>query len=183
MPTARLSRQAIESRALQVLRESGQLHVPVDVEQVAKHLRIRVEYADFGEACSGVLVKSDDGTAVIGVNWEHHSNRQRFTIAHEIGHFALNHDGSTFVDKGTYARFRDEESHSGNVTEERQANQFAAVLLMPTRLVKEAFEERMFDPGDDTALDDMARAFQVSPQAMMFRVQNLGLLKPAKSPF
>ena len=63
---------------------------------------------------------------MIGVNLVHHSNRQRFTIAHEIRHVALNHDGDTFVDKGTYARFRDEESDSGNITEERQANQLAA---------------------------------------------------------
>ena len=183
MSTPRLSGQAIERRALQVLRESGQLQVPVDVVQVAKDLGIRVEYAEFDEGCSGVLVKGEDGTAVIGVNWEHHANRQRFTIAHEIGHFVLSHDGNTFVDKGTYARFRDEESHSGNVTEERQANQFAASLLMPASLVKGAFEERLFDPGDDSALGDMARAFQVSSQAMMFRLQNLGLLGRAKSPF
>lgn len=179
----KLSRQAIERKALQVLRESGQLGAPVDVERVAKHLRIRVEYARFDESCSGVLVKSRDGTAVIGVNWEHHKNRQRFTVAHEIAHFVLDHDGDTFVDKGTYARFRDEESHSGKVTEEREANQFAASLLMPARLVKERFEKRVFDPGDDTALDEMASIFQVSTQAMMFRLQNLGLLGPKDSPF
>ena len=45
------------------------------------------------------------------------------------------------------------------------------------------FDERMLDPADDTALDDMAKSFQVSPQAMMFRLQNLGLLKSTKSPF
>lgn len=182
MPTHRLSRQAIERRAMQVLRQSQQLAAPIDVEKVAKALNIRVEYAKFDESCSGVLVKSEDGTAVIGVNWEHHPNRQRFTIAHEIGHFALDHDGDTFVDKGTYARFRDQDSHSGNITEERQANQFAANLLMPASLVRRAFEERTFDPGDDIALEELTRAFEVSPQAMMFRLQNLGLLG-SKSPF
>ena len=36
----------------------------------------------------------------------------------------------------------------------------------------------MFDRSDDTALDDFAKAFQVSPQAMMLWLQNLGLLVP-----
>lgn len=178
-----LSRQVIERKALNLLRESGELRAPVNVERVAKHLGIRVEYANLDEDCSGVLVKSDDGSAVIGVNWDHHSNRQRFTIAHEIGHYALAHEGGTFVDKGTYARFRDQDAYSGKLMDERQANRFAAALLMPARLVREAFEDRLLDPGDDEGLQELARSFEVSPQAMMFRLQNLGLVSPAKNPF
>ncbi|MCP4004314.1 MAG: ImmA/IrrE family metallo-endopeptidase [bacterium] len=169
---------------MELLRESGQLHAPIDVEAVAKHLGIRVEYAKFDDDCSGVLVKSDDGTAVIGVNWDHHPNRKRFTIAHEIGHFVLKHEGGTFVDKGTYARFRDRDAYSGKVRDEREANQFAAALLMPKRLVGEVSQdERVLDPSDDEALASLARAFLVSPQAMMFRLQRLGFLKAGDSPF
>jgi len=181
-----LSRQVIERRALNLLRESGQLQAPIDVESVAKHLGIRVEYANLDDDCSGVLVKSDDGSAVIGVNWDHHSNRQRFTIAHEIGHFALKHEGGTFVDKGAYVnvKFRDQDAYSGTSSDERQANHFAAALLMPAPLVRSAFQaDRMLDPSDDEALASLAHGFEVSPQAMMFRLQNLGLLSASQSPF
>ena len=178
-----LSRQVIERRALHLLRESGQLQLPVDVEQVANHLRIRVEYTNLDEDCSGLLVNRDGNATVIGVNWDHHPNRQRFTIAHELGHFALKHEGGTFVDKGTYARFRDKDSYSGKITEEREANQFAAALLMPARLLKKEFADRLLDPGDQAALEELVNNFQVSPQAMMFRLQNLRLLTAKNSPF
>ena len=127
-------------------------------------------------AGNGVLIRSDDDGAVIGVNWDHHPNRQRFTIAHEIGHFLL-HKGGTFIDKGTYARFRDQESGSGTVSEEKQANQFAAALLMPAQWVEDAFKEHPFDPADGSSLQDLADTFRVSTQAMMFRLSNMGLLK------
>ena len=181
MPT--LTRKQVEQKAQRLLRESGQESAPVDVEQVAKHLNIRVEYANLDEDCSGVLVNKDDGPSVIGVNWDQHPNRQRFTIAHELGHATLGHEGGTFIDKGTYARFRDADSHSGKVSDERQANQFAAALLMPARLVQDACGDRLFDPADPDGLEELAREFAVSTQAMMFRLEYLGLLPARKRPF
>ena len=180
---SRLSRQQIERKASKLLGESGQRQAPVDVEQVAKHLRIRIEYANLDDDCSGVLIKRDGGTAVIGINWEHHRNRQRFTLAHELGHYVLEHEGGTFIDKGAYAQFRDEDSHSGKISEERQANQFAAALLMPAHLVEKRFEDRVLDPSDQAALEELASDFQVSPQAMMIRLQRLKLLTAKNSPF
>lgn len=171
----RISRPAIEREAAQLLKRAGVGGPPVDVEKVAAQLSIRVEQADLDEDCSGILIRSDEDGAVIGVNWDHHPNRQRFTIAHEIGHFLL-HKGGTFIDKGTYARFRDQQSGSGTVSEEKQANQFAAALLMPAEWVKEAFKAHPFDPADGSALQDLADAFQVSTQAVMFRISNMGLL-------
>ena len=113
---------------------------------------------------------------MIGVNWLHHPNRQRFTIAHEIGHFVL-HRGGTYIDKGTYARFRDLESGSGTKREEREANQFAAELLMPRHLVETLLQSQHLDPGDDGSLNRLAEEFEVSALAMSFRLANLGFLK------
>lgn len=175
MTVRSINRHSIEREAENLLRRIDEKAPPVDVERVAKELGIRIEQASFREDCSGVLIRREDGSAVIGVNWDHHPNRQRFTIAHECGHFRL-HEGGTYVDKG-YARFRDEESGSGTVAEERQANQFAAALLMPSDWVRGAFQEQPFDPADDFALAELAERFQVSTQAMMFRLSNLGLLK------
>lgn len=174
--TQRLSRQLIEREANRLLERAGEHAPPVNVEKVAASLGIRVEQAELDADCSGLLIRSDRDGAVIGVNWDHHPNRRRFTIAHEIGHY-LFHKGGTFIDKGTYARFRDQESGSGTISEEKQANHFAAVLLMPERWIKKAFQQHPFDPADDSSLHELAEAFQVSTQAMMFRLSNLGLLK------
>ena len=72
---------------------------------------------------------------MIGVNEDHHSNRQRFSIAHEIAHFVLHH-GDTYIDKGYRVHFRDLESGSGTKREEMEANAFAAALLMPAVWVR-----------------------------------------------
>jgi len=168
-----MSPNKAEKKAREVIAQLGQVAPPIDVEAVATSLGVRVERADLGDDVSGVLVRRS-GQAVIGVNWAHHPNRQRFTIAHELGHFLL-HEAGTYIDKGTYARFRDEQSGSGTDWEEVEANAFAAALLMPVSLVREEARRRPFDPADDAALSALAAAFAVSGQAMSIRLANLGL--------
>jgi len=170
-----LPRPAIEELAQELLVSAGIKGPPVDLIRVAKHLGVRVQKTDLGPECSGALARKD-GSAVIGVHWLHHPNRQRFSIAHELGHFKL-HEGGTYVDKDIVVRFRDEKSGTGTDAEERQANQFAATLLMPADWVKVAFDSRAYAFGDGLALEELAQLFQVSTQAMSFRLADLGLLK------
>ena len=164
--------EKIESRSRQLLRSAGIKGPPVDVERVANDLGIRVELSDLGDDCSGVLVREGD-RAVIGVNWDHHPNRQRFTIAHEIAHFDL-HEETTYVDSGYRVNFRDLESGSGTKTEEIEANAFAASLLMPEAWVRAEFKEKGFELTDDGGdLEALAKLFGVSTQAMTFRLIKL----------
>lgn len=93
--------------------------------------------------------------------------RQRFTIAHEIGHFALGHLNSA----GKMFRDTPENFSNGAAPEERQANAFAAQLLMPEKVVKFAVNERGFN-----TLKSLANVFDVSEVAMKYRLVNLGLL-------
>jgi len=169
-----------ETQAQRLLERLGITSAPIDVWRVARGLGVRVERADLGDDCSGVLVRKGDA-AVIGVNYSHHPHRQRFTVAHELGHFML-HKGGRYVDQGTTVRFRDKESGTGTKLEERQANSFAAAILMPADWVKRVFKEHPFDLGDDEdALVAMCRRFGVSSQAMALRLINLGLLSEARA--
>jgi predicted transcriptional regulator len=163
-----------ETEATRLLEEMGEKKLPIDVEKIARRLKVRVEKADLGEGCSGVLVRTGK-TAQVGVHFRHHPNRQRFTIAHELGHYRL-HEGGTYIDRTTTARFRKDESGSGTEVEEREANQFAAALLMPEKLVRAEFAKHPFDLGDDDQLRKLCRTFEVSSQAMMWRLTNLDLL-------
>jgi len=88
--------------------------------------------------------------------------RQRFTIAHELGHFALGHEDSP-RDAGDFQSSRD--------PSERQANQFAAELLMPADEVK-----NMFMSGVMGSTDRLASVFGVSKAALGYRLINLGLV-------
>lgn len=104
--------------------------------------------------------------------------RQRFSIAHEVGHFLLHRKAMTvFIDtqftRPYLAAFRDSTSATGEDKREREANAFAAALLMPESLVREAVAQLAVDVEDDAAVVELAKRFDVSRQAMTFRLVNL----------
>ena len=130
---------------------------------------------------SGFLYRElDNKNAVIGVNQTHHPNRRRFTIAHEIGHFIM-HDFEGFHFDSNNQKYllklRSKNSHLFNPAEEREANEFAAELLMPKAFIQEdmkAFSDK--DLMYDEDLTELAKKYKVSVQALTFRLQNLGHL-------
>ena len=169
--------EELEKKAGDLLQEAGMAQAPVPVDEVARYLGIQVDEADLGEECSGMLVR-DEESAVIGVNVKHHEHRKRFTIAHEIAHFVL-HGGEAYIDEPPHIDFRAADSGSGTQQEEKEANQFAAALLMPADQVRAAVAEQPFDPTQDDELPNLAQRFKVSPQAMTTRLIHLGLISDA----
>ena len=169
-----------EQHAKKILDDLGITSAPVQVERVARRLGLEVERAVLGDDVSGLLVVQD-GRGVIGVNANQATTRQRFTIAHEIGHFML-HRGRmpVFIDKQFlkpyFAVYRDATSATGEDRMERDANSFAAALLMPKTLLLEAINQLhgdLEDLEDDEAVNELAKRFQVSRQSMSFRLAKL----------
>lgn len=171
-----------EKLASQILEEMGITEPPIPVELVAYRRGLKVEPFDLGDDVSGVLV-INDGKGVIGYNSNHPLVRRRFTIAHECGHYEMHgSDGELFIDKRYidkqyFVAFRDGRSSTGEDKQEREANAFAAALLMPETILRREIEKRYFDLADETALRDLAELFQVSQQAMMYRLLKLGILE------
>lgn len=127
------------------------------------------------ETVSGVLVVKD-GKGIIGVNANHHPNRQRFTVAHELGHFLLHRDdGRIFVDRSPVF-FRDAGSSEGTSRQEIEANAFAAALLMPEADLKSLLDDRPVDAFDETSVRRLAARLGVSAQALTIRLTRLGLV-------
>ena len=126
-----------------------------------------------------MLVPLDGGEWAILVNADHAKARQRFTIAHELGHLLLH--GYTTAHADRAFKFRDARSSEGSALEEIQANQFAAELLMPRELLLKAVRARPLDHAADAADDDafdawlasLARRFDVSKQAMAIRISSV----------
>lgn len=166
--------EELEKQAGELLQEAGMAQAPVPVDQIAQYLGIQVDQADLGEDCSGMLVREGE-SAVIGVNANHHEHRKRFTIAHEIAHYML-HGGEAYIDQPLHIDLRAADSGSGTQQEEKEANQFAAALLMPADQVRAAVAAHPFDPTRDDELPNLARRFKVSPQAMTTRLIHLGLI-------
>jgi Zn-dependent peptidase ImmA (M78 family) len=168
---------AIAKFASDLLERYSVTEPSVPVERLAHDLGLTVEYTDLGDEISGVLVMADD-SATIGVNDSQPPVRQRFTIAHEIGHYILHRNWSElFIDKEYEARFRDSRSSRSKHPEEIQANMFAAALLMPENFLKAIVEENAIDIGDDEQVAKLAELFQVSLAAITYRMTNLGILK------
>jgi predicted transcriptional regulator len=165
--------------AQKILEENRVRRVPVPVYDLAKHYAQIVE-RPLDPDISGALIPLDTGGWTILVNSTHSSVRQRFTLAHELGHLRLHGYKTAHADR-TF-RFRDARSSEGSAIEEIQANQFAAELLMPRDLVLKAAKTQSFDhaPGSETEdeefstwIADLAERFQVSRQAMTIRVSSL----------
>ena len=168
-----------------LLREHGLFSAPVNVEELARALKIELRREAMEDDISGLLV-TKNGKSVILVNNGHHPNRQRFTIAHELGHFALHTLGSAdslYVDR-RFATFNlvEEQSmypramNAGDPQQEKEANAFAAELLMPRVLLLESMRRNALNLSDEQDVGQLARTFMVSEQAMLYRLQNLSLL-------
>ena len=144
----------------------------VDVEAVARKLGLPVVRSPMGDDISGMLV-SKPGLTTICINKEQHPNRQRFTIAHEIGHHVLRHlfaGERVHVDR---VIMRNTLSSEGTDAREIEANQFAASLLMPEHMVHHHLQAMKSHDVEDV-VPKLAKQFKVSDQAMAFRLSTLG---------
>jgi Zn-dependent peptidase ImmA (M78 family)/DNA-binding XRE family transcriptional regulator len=134
---------------------------PVDVHWLAELCGVLVLAREFPDALSGLILELDVG-AVVGVNSKHVWQRQRFSVGHELGHHLLSHAERFHIDVADGA------PPDHDYASERAANEFAAELLMPRRLVVPAFD---VDPRPHR----LAECFTVSEIAMGYRLVNLGL--------
>jgi Zn-dependent peptidase ImmA (M78 family) len=156
-------------KARDLIKRFGIKSLPVNVERIARSLEVKVEFSPFDDGLSGMaLIK--DGVPVIGVNSQHHPNRQRFTIAHELAHIVLHPEElakAVHVDKGSLRR--DRVSAQGTDDLEVEANAFAAELLMPEELLSAALDEKI-DLEDPQVLESLANRFRVSLMALQHRL-------------
>jgi Zn-dependent peptidase ImmA (M78 family) len=143
--------------------------VPVPVERMVKDRGITLRKGDLGDV-SGLLLR-DLGSATIGVNSTQSPVRQRFTIAHEFGHFLLHEGIVEHVDHGYRVNYRSELSSQATEVEEIEANFFAASLLMPRSMLDE--REAVAALDDDRMVRALAREFEVSQHAMSLRLANI----------
>lgn len=163
----------IDAKARAMVTDAGITGPYVDVRLIAKKLEIQVVPAELGSTTSGVL-KISKGVATIGYNPSETTERQRFTIGHELGHHALHrHEWDLFVDS---IHFRDSSSTEGEELKEREANAYAAALLMPADFVNNEIMKLDDTLRRDDVITHLAKVFKVSTTAMAFRVANLRLI-------
>lgn len=139
---------------------------PVKIGELANELGLKVTRAPMPPKISGLIQPSTDAAAgfEIRVNKYEMSERQRFTVAHEIAHYLLHRDdiGAGIVDSIMYR---------SNLTsrKETEANRLAADIVMPARVVGRELE-RLGGKRTDDAVEKLASMFRVSVPAMKIRL-------------
>jgi len=148
----------------------GKLNVsgPTDAQRVAGQLQLEVNELDV-TGFDGALVRAR-GTpfgAIVIRDSIRESGRKNFTIAHEIGHFVLpGHEDADLVCTSAELGNWSNSAHEF----EREANEFAAELLMPEPLVRKIMG--IFDPSL-ALIDKIASSCQVSLSAAAWRFCSL----------
>ena len=118
-----------------------------------------------GDAFEGVLARDPDDHAVWGIayNGKARGERQRFTIAHELGHFILHRSQKQSFNCDSQSVHT---GIDGLRQIEREADEFAGNLLMPGDLLREWISNQRIDLH---VLSAIAKRFQVSFEALCIR--------------
>ncbi|MBL8824600.1 MAG: ImmA/IrrE family metallo-endopeptidase [Planctomycetia bacterium] len=171
-------RKHIRSTVQKLLAEQRVRSAPIDVSAIAKAMGVEVQETPAEDDLSGFLYRDRKRKlAVIGVNADHHPNRRNFTTAHELGHYLLHDFDDVHVDRHFKVWLRSEASSQGTDIEEKEANLFAAELLMPADFLAHDVEEiGTIDLLDEEVLKELASKYGVSTQAMTFRLAYLGYI-------
>jgi len=156
--------------ARKALADAGIVTPPVSPHRVAQQLGIQVRYKAVDRDISGFISRRGDA-AVVGINTHHHLNRQRFTLAHEIGHFCLHGSKELYIDH--VPKFRDVKSSKAVDPEEIEANLFAAELLMPEEFLMKDMAAMEDDRMTSEAVANLAKRYGVSPEAMRTRLERI----------
>ena len=141
------------------------LKIPIDLNYLLKKLNIDLERAHLPSRVDGMALSVKFARGLVVVNADRLKTRERFTIAHEIGHILRHYP--RIKQKG--GLFLEEKNSMFISICEREANIFATELLMPRAEVI-AFHQRT------KSIQELAGMFQVSKQAMSIRLEELKLI-------
>lgn len=162
-----------EDAAIELLKKTigkdGKVTLPINIEEITRHLGIEYKRVFLDEGVDGFLVKDKPNVPFKAVvNAASHIHRARFTIAHEIGHYIHKYQNLPDDEVAGKTEYRNELSSKGTDDEEKWANSFAAALLMPSNIVSEFWAKGL-------SVDEIACLFDVSQKALKNRLNNLGL--------
>jgi hypothetical protein len=158
----------IRRQAARLLSMAGITREPVSLRDVISALNLELVYSTREPFCPEAALEPLGDRYAIVLHGDGGERRRRFTIAHEIGHFML-HPPRACRERGGLVG----EAGRG---EEREADAFAAELLMPEQLVRQAVAEQGAD------VSRLADRFQVSRAAMHTRLRRLELVRDTWAP-
>ena len=159
-------RRKVENTANEFMASHNAIRPPVDVENLANKLGLRVERVEFDDDRKEGYI--DPTTKLLAINKQLSPRRARSVIAHEIGHIELEHAGVSFCLRG-----------GRSTKEELAADYFARIILMPERLMRIAVDYFNTNNNDVKSFDSLqifiSRLFDVAEDKALIRLMELGV--------
>jgi len=166
----------INLKVTNLLKLLPEITLPIKIEELVKLRGLVIKPYPLEDDISGLL-SIENGKGTIGFNNAESKVRKRFTIAHELGHFELHKELSNlFIDKQFIYRSKNSGNTPIKQKMEKEANDFASAILMPTEFVKKEVDKIKIDLGNEEAIKELAKIFDVSTTAMYYRISSLGLI-------
>jgi len=152
--------------ALEAMAAAGRNLVELDLSQaIESTFGVDVVVTSLGEGFDGLAASTDEAKLIL-VALTPLAFRQRFTMAHELGHLLAGDDQGIHPDVDIDA------AASRKDPTELRANAFASSLLMPEAFLRDNVRRGF----DDEAFARLALRLMVSPSALAYRLQNLRLI-------
>lgn len=158
----------ILKEAKRIFKNSGY----IDIIKLAQDLGINVFGNDLKNQNSYIRRNQITGKYEIYVNYKHSKERQRFSIAHEIGHYFLHKDK---IDNNLIIERNG--ATSLNIAEERKADKIAVAILTPGKIVKEYLQSINVSENTEITsdiLNNFLKKFNISKPFAIIRLKELG---------
>lgn len=155
--------EELEELTSNILLNNDMYKIPVDVVKIANTNDISVYEGELDKKISGAIrYDKSKNTFEILVNKNDLKVRQRFTIAHELGHYFLHKEilENDEIHIDTMYRMTNKQ--------EQEVDYFAGALLMNKTILENLQKEN--------TIAELAELFNVSVSAMTVRLDILGLL-------
>jgi Zn-dependent peptidase ImmA (M78 family) len=158
----------IEAKTSEILRsiygDTDNIALPVPIFDIIKQFHIDLRTGELPDKSVSGMYSKSDRTIIFAK--DEPFERQTFTIAHELGHYVL-HDKKQL---DVFYRMEILKLTDETREQEKEANWFAAALLIPEKSLRHYY-------AITHDLDDLATLFGVSVTAIYYRLKNLGLMQ------
>jgi Zn-dependent peptidase ImmA (M78 family) len=153
----------VRQMAKKILAESKIKAPPVDLLQILTANGIRYEEVDDFPDTVDALIIEDGAKVYAAVNARQHLHRQRFSLAHELGHYFLHRNGmpEDTVSIDNPPTGEDEMAAPSKSPAEIEADLFAGEVLVPLEMLKAHVTK---------GISELSKLFLVSEQVVSIAI-------------
>ena len=151
--------------ARKVIKDYTLSKVPTDLMKIFQRLGLKYIELNDAEDIEGAIIEIENKPAIAVLNRAKPIQRQRFTLAHELGHIFLKQSKRDLYDAEQSRLDAENPMARTKPPKEVEADIFASELLIPYEQLKKYHSEI-------NNIDKLISIFQVSKQAMTLAIMN-----------